>query len=206
MSNYKFRQDPNKRNGIIFEQLYEFNPYLESDNHSAAEVIKLLKSDLWTKNQIAYILHDKDVDDNGLLKKPHYHILVKFSDRRQINAISKKYKCPENLIRWKCDFKGSVRYLVHADDPDKFQYSWDDVTANFDLSDYSEDNNLDEVGGLNLIIDFYRRNNPNLYQLFKYASKNGLYSQYRRNYHILWDMFSDQKDSLKGDSYFTEIV
>lgn len=82
----------------------------------------------------AYVspLHDKDLNGDNEEKKPHYHIVIVFSGKKspeQIqelsNQLSKVKIIPaKNKV---ADKRIMVRYLVHYDNPEKFQYDIDDI-------------------------------------------------------------------------------
>lgn len=79
-------------------------------------------------------LHDKDVTAAGEPKKPHWHVVLCFKGKKsidQVQAISDQLSGTKVL--WKeCavgDLSGTVRYLVHFDDPNKAQYDIDDIEA-----------------------------------------------------------------------------
>ena len=38
----------------------------------------------------AAILHDKDLDDNGELKKPHFHVVIRFPNPRYVYSVIKQ--------------------------------------------------------------------------------------------------------------------
>lgn len=77
-----------------------------------------------------YICHDKDVDEEGELKKKHYHFIVKLKNAKTISALSKETLVGENMIEpIKKSFDGSLRYLIHYGRDDKYQYSADDVKS-----------------------------------------------------------------------------
>lgn len=73
-------------------------------------------------------LHDKDVDPDGVLKKPHYHILLIFDGNKsyeQVLEITKLFNAPIPQI---CQsVKGMIRYFTHMDNPDKYQYDRADI-------------------------------------------------------------------------------
>lgn len=81
-------------------------------------------------------LHDKDLDEHGERKKPHYHVVLKFGQNakksvKQVQAISDMLSGVK-VIYEKCavpDLSGMVRYLVHYDDPAKAEYSIDDIAC-----------------------------------------------------------------------------
>jgi hypothetical protein len=69
-------------------------------------------------------LHDEDVYDGGEKKKPHYHFVLSFSGPKsfdQVKEITDKLNAP---IPDKChSVRGAVRYFLHLDSPEKFNYS-----------------------------------------------------------------------------------
>ena len=75
-------------------------------------------------------LHDRDVNADGEIKKPHYHIVLLFESLKslsQVKEIAEMLNCPAPK---KQDSKrGIARYLCHLDNPEKAQYSVDDVRA-----------------------------------------------------------------------------
>lgn len=77
---------------------------------------------------IASPLHDKDVNPDGTKKKPHWHVILTFENKKsfhQIKAIADKLNAP---IPQACEsLRGYVRYLVHTDNPEKYQYSKADI-------------------------------------------------------------------------------
>ena len=70
------------------------------------------------------ILHDKDVDEFGNLKKAHIH-LVLWGVQTTISSLSSRLELPENFISIRGTRESRLRYLVHADNPEKYQYSPD---------------------------------------------------------------------------------
>lgn len=81
-------------------------------------------------------LHDKDIDDDGQLKKPHWHIVICYSGNKSFDQVKEdlaELKCP---IPQRCrDVRSSVRYFIHKDHPHKYQYSQNDIEGHggFDI-------------------------------------------------------------------------
>lgn len=69
-------------------------------------------------------LHDKDVNPDGELKKAHWHVLLLFDgvkSYKQIKEISDKLNAP---VPQNCESaRGLVRYMIHMDNPEKYQYN-----------------------------------------------------------------------------------
>lgn len=82
-------------------------------------------------------LHEFDTNQTGELKKPHWHIILAFDGPKsygQVLEILSPLNCP---IPQRChSLKGAVRYFVHLDNPEKYQYSISDIVAHggFDVS------------------------------------------------------------------------
>lgn len=100
----------------------------------------------------AYIMHDKDVDDDKELKKPHFHFVVYFDNALNIDGVFRKFDgiIPQNYIQYHDNLRRAIRYLPHLDTPTKFQYLVESVVSNFDVSRYlsvkvNEDKEIFEI-------------------------------------------------------------
>lgn len=85
-------------------------------------------------------LHDKDVNPDGEIKKAHYHIIICFDGPTTLNnvieCVTKPLNAPNPI---KClSVRGSWRYFMHLDNPDKAAYSGQDIKylGGFDIQDY----------------------------------------------------------------------
>jgi len=82
----------------------------------------------------AFILHDKDINENGELKKPHFHIVLDYSDGKEkiCSRIEKVLKVNNNSVRVKYIQNPikMVRYLTHRDSKDKYKYDDSEVITN----------------------------------------------------------------------------
>lgn len=81
------------------------------------------------KLSFAYILHDKDIQ-----VEPHYHCVLKYQDAKTFGMIQKHF--PGAHIEPAESMFKCCRYLIHLDDPDKFQYSVSEVADNENLFGY----------------------------------------------------------------------
>lgn len=107
-----------------------------------------------TKNYIkkwAYILHDKDVytpeDEKkdparkaGTLKEPHWHICLSFKDSTEIKTIANAFGVPPQCVDKSHSgyFEDMAMYLTHKNACEKYQYSPNEVKANFDYFKFLE--------------------------------------------------------------------
>lgn len=85
----------------------------------------------------AYILHDKDKWEEeteehklGELKKPHWHVIISFKNARSVDSIKKELELSHVET---CNFYAYTRYLIHKDQPQKYQYSELEIVTNMEL-------------------------------------------------------------------------
>ena len=121
-------------------------------------------------------LHDKDKNPDGEVKKAHWHVVLVFENKKsydQIKEIADKLNAP---IPQKVEsFRGMVRYLVHTDNPEKYQYSREDIENHGvdDINKYFETASSNRAI-LNAIIRYIRENNVTSFaKLSYYAIDNG---------------------------------
>lgn len=122
-------------------------------------------------------LHDKDVNPDGTKKKPHWHVLLKFGSK-------KSYRQVDNLVK-DClhgpnpqvvhDVRSMVRYFVHADNPEKYQYRREDLIehAGFDIGNAFASSSIERYELIHEMIQFVRDNEiEEISQLIDYAVEN----------------------------------
>lgn len=75
-------------------------------------------------------LHDKDTDPDGMTKKAHWHLLLMFEGNKsyvQVKEIADRLNAP--IPQRVESARGMVRYMIHMDNPEKYQYLRDDIVA-----------------------------------------------------------------------------
>lgn len=75
--------------------------------------------------------HCDDVDLNGEHKKAHFHVMLMFEGKQSLKEVRKlaSYCGAANDLVFKVNsMRGMARYFCHLDNPEKAQYSPDDVT------------------------------------------------------------------------------
>jgi len=73
-------------------------------------------------------LHDVDINPDGTQKKPHYHVTLLFPTNKSYEQVKKITDSVNATIPVRCQsVKGSIRYMVHKDNPEKTQYDWDKI-------------------------------------------------------------------------------
>lgn len=122
---------------------YSFLAYPES-----CDIKELCEAIQHRGGEWSYILHDKDVwlEDNprgeekkGDLKVAHYHIVAGWEDKfpkwkefkelcKEVGAVALSFNSCFVL-----DCEGCTRYFTHPDNPEKYQYSLDEVHSSDDF-------------------------------------------------------------------------
>lgn len=141
----------------------------------------------------AYILHDKDKREDGSLKEPHYHIMIRLKDSTDSKYISKVFDVEEQYInKVKGKWVDVLLYLTHKNALDKFQYDDSRVVSNFDFvkvrdEELSKKNNNNRWNEICKLIDdgALKRYNYsefiNIEEYVKYERKMELAFKYRMN-------------------------
>lgn len=141
-----------------------------------------------------YILHDRDIKDDGEIKKEHYHVILHFPNARTIKTLSKKINVEENNFYIIKSFTGQLRYLIHYDDDEKTRYNVEEVKGTlFMLSKFKRSikGSQDETADVSQIYEFIFDNDiSDLTILLDFVLDNNLYSSFRRNYCMFKDLLS----------------
>ena len=114
------------------DRKYRLLLYPDDPTHEAC--IQKLKTGGY---KFAAILHDQDTweaededlgdHEPGSIKKPHYHVVLRFAQAKWSTALEKELEIKGNYIR-KCDnMDGALLYLVHEQYPEKHQYPFESV-------------------------------------------------------------------------------
>lgn len=84
-------------------------------------------------------LHEFDVNPDGEVKKAHVHVVLQYRNKKnyeQVKSITDQLSQPRPEPV--ADIRGMCRYLIHRDNPDKFQYDIKDIICHqgMDVADY----------------------------------------------------------------------
>ena len=178
--------------------------YPDSESYDCEHLLSVIRSKFidW-----AYILHDKDTDENGVLKKPHIHWVGRATPRF-LSVVARFLGLPENNIEVVKNFDNTVCYLIHLNDIDKYQYSPDDVESNFSnigqlLRRRSEGQIVKDLASAKI--------HKSWYDLVQYAVETDSYDVLRRNLgviRLIWEevQIADAKRLEDGRDVFPHSV
>lgn len=161
------------------DRKWELVLYPDSDSYDVSSVLAGL---VCVFDQWAYILHDSDVDADGNPKKPHYHFYGKCADKLTASGIAYRVHVPESACRVVSRWKGALRYLVHADNPEKHQYDVSDISANFPLAGIFTMS--DDMQAVRIFAYISDTRCTSVTTLTRWAIQNGYYSCLRRGFAI----------------------
>lgn len=134
----------------------------------------------------AAILHDQDVyedgEHKGELKKPHWHIVLRFKNAVWNTATAKELGITPNYLEACKDVDASLLYLVHFGKEEKFQYDFEKVFGPMKLKLATLLADTDEGTRVLNIVDIIESSpGPIGYsELLKKAVAAGLYADLRR--------------------------
>ena len=75
-------------------------------------------------------LHDSDINADETQKKPHWHIVVTFTNVKSYEQVKEFSDTINATIPQKVhNLQGLMRYFIHLDNPEKAQYDIKDIKA-----------------------------------------------------------------------------
>ncbi len=152
-------------------------PDEDKTHHSALEFIKL-------NYDYAYIIHDKDKDEKGNIKKSHTHVILSFTSAKYNTALAKELNISLNYIQRCRSLENALEYLIHFNEENKFQYDIENVhgTLKQKLVREISKANKDENEKVFELIEYIENYNGYLYctNFSKYCASVGMWDVYRR--------------------------
>lgn len=171
-------------------EIVQFYEYYDLQN--LKDIEKRVKT-LTNLKTYAMIDHDCDIKDDGTPKKKHFHIVLTFKDTTSSKTISNVMKVDEQYInKIKSTTKSAELYLIHKNNPEKYQYKPEDVISNFDYAEKYDGikpyQNRNEVA--------YKIDSGLIkpYNLFDYID----ITEYARNKNYYLNCFQYRQQKLKG--------
>ena len=120
-------------------------------------------------------LHDKDVNPDGTPKKAHYHLMVYWEGKKSEEGAKELFDQVRGVGCIPIQSpEGYTRYLVHKDNPEKYQYNPSEIKAfgGFDVSKYLN-NNADKTQTIREMQAYCRQEGiTNFAVLMDYAREN----------------------------------
>lgn len=144
--------------------------------------------------EYAYIRHDKDLQSNlEDFVKCHYHFQIYNEYQKELTTWGKIFDVNLARVQKISNKKAAIRYLIHADNNDKFQYDIIDINSNFEIIKYFDKLVSDENCEIDLIFAYieYHKRKIGVKEIIDYVLDNNIWGTFRRNYSIIKDLLSE---------------
>ena len=171
-------------------EVMQYFKYMDCDDID--EIVERIKT-LTNLKSYAIITHDKDVLPSGELKPAHFHCVLTFSNATTIKSIADSIGVKMQYVeKIRSTTKSARLYLIHRNDPDKYQYPPEDVKASFDYVTYVDDCPVKQKR--ESIAERIESGEIKQYNLCKYITID----EYSRNYRYYQRCFEYRQNKLKG--------
>lgn len=168
---------------------------LEDETHKQAlEYIKL-------NYDYASIVHDKDTNEQGEVKKSHTHVVISMPNAKWNTALAKELGITENYIeRCRC-LENALEYLIHFNDDSKHQYTLEQVKGNLKkkLEKIMLNDGKDEEDKAQELVDFiiHYQGYLRFTDFSYYCLSMGMWSVYRRSSAIFGKLIEEHNKYVK---------
>lgn len=154
---------------------------LYPDNQQHCKAVEKIKQSY----DYAIILHNRDVTQDGELKKEHWHIVLRFQQAIWRSALCKNLGIDTNYCEDVKKFDNALQYLIHYNDSDKAQYNVDEVQGNLKQRLVESINKVEKSEGEKVLelIEYIESqdNRISIKQFASYCASAGCWSEFRRS-------------------------
>lgn len=137
----------------------------KESNLNYFKIKEIIDSASFYSNKNYSICHNKDIIENGDLKKEHFHLVVKLDNAVSIEnivkALSNEREIQEAIAMQLTivkSVKGAIQYLIHLNHKNKYQYDINEIVSNDSdlLLYFKEENTLNEFEKIIRLIDVFK--------------------------------------------------
>ena len=162
------------------------------DCNEIAVIISRIKS-LSNLKSYCIINHDKDILPSGETKPPHFHAILTFSNAKTIETIAKTVGVENQYVsKIRTTTKSARLYLVHRNNPEKYQYDPSEVYADFDYINYVDDCPVKQKR--ETIAERIQTGEIKEYNLWQYITID----EYSKNKRYYQNCFEYRQNKIKG--------
>lgn len=140
------------------------------------------------------ILHDKDVDENGEFKKPHYHFIIKLDSPTRNKTLANYLGIAENYIQTIISKKGAIDYLTHKHTKDKYKYDDSEMFGNLDLYEYNEQEKQSRFAYFSKLV--FQEKIDSVSGLIALAIDSGYYDVLKANTYLYVQLIKEFKNTI----------
>ena len=139
------------------------------------------------------ITHDKDLLPSGEVKPPHFHCVMTFSNAKSFDCIASTLGVEVQYVnKIKSTTKTAQLYLVHRNDPSKYQYDPKEVLSSFDYVNFSDDCPVKQKR--ENIATMIENGDIKEYNIFKFVTID----EYSKNKRYYTNCFEYRQGKMKG--------
>jgi len=179
-------------------EVMQYWEYMDTDNIEV--IISRIKKLTYIKSW-AIITHDKDQLPNGQLKPAHFHCVLTFSNATTIKSIADCVGVEMQYVeKIRTTTKSARLYLIHRNNPEKYQYPPESVKASFDYITYVDDCPVKQKR--ESIAQRIESGEIKQYNLCEYVTID----EYSRNYRYYQKCFEYRQNKLKGVNRSMECI
>lgn len=162
------------------------------DCNEIAVIISRIKT-LSNLKSYCIITHDKDILPSGETKPPHFHAILTFSNAKTIETIAKTVGVENQYVsKIRTTTKSARLYLVHRNNPEKYQYDPSEVYADFDYINYVDDCPVKQKR--ETIAERIQTGEIKEYNLWQYITID----EYSKNKRYYQNCFEYRQNKIKG--------
>lgn len=153
-------------------------------------------------NVYGFIFHNRDVLPSGSLKTYHIHCVFTLKKKKRISTIINDLAnaCSVDTLAVTVEsmtsFEGSFQYLIHQNNPEKYQYAISDVVTNMESDEVDTVLTARSVGIGFAEIKAICISSPNLLEVIDRVGI-GTYQHYRATIRDIWDLVSVLRRDVK---------
>lgn len=170
---------------------------LYPDNERHVKALELIEKNY---REYAWIKHTPESTE----KKEHIHVVIRFKNYRWNTALAEELDIELNMFEKCRGLDNALLYLLHFREPDKIQYTLDDVHGFFNrrLERLVHSDGKDSTDKAYDIVSFIKtQGNVSYEKLFEYCAQNGLYGELLRGIN-LFGRILDERNRNKYDELF----
>lgn len=149
----------------------------------------------------ASIVHDKDKNELGELKKSHTHVVVSIPNAKWNTALAKELGISDNYLQRCRSLENALEYLIHFNDDSKEQYTLEQVKGNLKkkLQKIMLNDGKDEEDKVQELVDFIMtyKGHLRVTDFSYYCLSIGMWSTYRRSASIFGKLIEEHNKYQK---------
>ena len=148
----------------------------------------------------AIILHDKDTDDDGIIKKSHYHVIIRTQNATWNTSLAKEFGITSNYIQRVRNMELALEYLIHYNEENKFQYPIDDVKGSLKkvMVEYINKDGKTEGEKVTILINYIQeQKHLTITEFSTYCASAGYWDVYRRSANIFINIIKEHNESMR---------